>query len=169
MTSRMDQHTITTRKRLIGRREEIDLPEWDLFGIDAKVDTGAYTSSLHCHHIEEIAEEGGEKKVQFNLLDPSHEAYNEKQMTLRVFDEKKVKSSNAQIESRYIVKTNVFIFDRDYEIELSLTDRSEMKYPILLGRRFLQKKFIVDVSKVNISKKEIQKNNHHADRNTVSE
>lgn len=146
------------KKQLIGRREEVDLPDWDLYEMEAKVDTGAYTSSLHCHHIEEVKDESGENKIRFNLLDPSHDAYNEKLFTLPIYDIRSVKSSNAQSESRYIVNTRVELFGNRYDIELSLTDRSEMKYPILLGRRFLRNKFIVDVSKVNISKKsEIKK------------
>lgn len=144
-------------KRVIGRREVVDLPEWDLYGLDAKVDTGAYTSSLHCHHIELVDSKNETRKVRFNLLDPSHEAYNEKLFTLPVFDIKDVKSSNAQKERRFVVKTSLLMFDRKYDIELSLTDRSEMKYPLLLGRRFLRKRFIVDVSNVNISKKETKK------------
>ncbi len=154
MASKKAKQKISTAKQIIGRREEVDLPEWALFGIDAKVDTGAYTSSLHCHHIEEVQMEGAdEKKIRFNLLDPSHESYNEKLFTLPIFDVRNVKSSNAQTQSRHIVKTSIVLFEKSYEIELSLTDRSEMKYPILLGRRFLRKKFVVDVSKVNVSKK----------------
>lgn len=142
-----------SNKKIIGRRETVDLPEWELYEMDAKVDTGAYTSSLHCHHIELHEDDNGFKKVRFNLLDPSHEAYNDKLFTLPIFDEKDVKSSNAQKERRYIVKTSLILFGSHYDIELSLTDRTEMKYPILLGRRFLRKKFIVDVSKVNVSLK----------------
>ena len=47
-------------KRIIGRAEIIDIPDWDLYGIKAKIDTGAYTSSLHCHHIERVKENGKE-------------------------------------------------------------------------------------------------------------
>ena len=148
------KHTIQTTKRLIGRREEVDLPDWDLYGMEAKVDTGAYTSSLHCHHIEEVKKgDKDETMIRFNLLDPSHEAYNEKLFTLPIKDMRHVKSSNAQTERRYIVQTVMLLFNQKYTVELSLTDRSEMKYPLLLGRRFLRDKFIVDVSKVNISKK----------------
>ena len=54
-------------KLIIGRRELIDFPELSLFGIEAKIDTGAYTSVLHCHDIRE------EDGVLYNyILDPSH-------------------------------------------------------------------------------------------------
>lgn len=132
--------------RIIGRAERIDFPEWDLYGISAKVDTGAYTSSLHCHHIERINKEGG-AYVRFNLLDPSHEIYNEKLFELPVFKSKTVKSSNGVSEERFIVKTKLILLGKELEAELSLTDRSEMKYPVLIGRKLIKGHFIVDVSK----------------------
>jgi len=54
----------------IGRTERADIPEWELFDLEAKIDTGAYTSSLHCHHIEQ-KEKDGRTMVCFNLLDPT--------------------------------------------------------------------------------------------------
>jgi len=145
-----------SEKKIIGRLERVDFPEWELYDIQAKVDTGAYTSSLHCHHIENI-EKNGKTFVRFNLLDPTHDAYNEKKFELPTYDIRDVKSSNGTIQRRFVVRTILKIFNIDYPVELSLTDRSEMKNPVLLGRRFLNKKFIVDPSKVNISKKSLSK------------
>ena len=54
------------QKQTIGRREVIDFPSLGLYGIVAKVDTGAYTTALHCHDIRE--EEG---VLYFKLLDPT--------------------------------------------------------------------------------------------------
>lgn len=138
--------------RIIGRAELIDLPQWELFGINAKIDTGAYTSSLHCHHIERI-EKDGKAFVRFNLLDPSHEIYNEKLFELPIFKCKTVKSSNGLTEERFIVKTTMRLMDMELEAELSLTDRSEMRYPVLIGRKLLKGHFVVDVSKKYLSKK----------------
>jgi len=132
--------------RIIGRAELIDFPNWDLYGISAKVDTGAYTSSLHCHHIERIKKDGKEY-VRFNLLDPSHETYNEKLFELPIYKSKTVKSSNGVSEERFVVKTTLILLGKKLEAELSLTDRSEMRYPVLLGRKLIKGHFIVDVSK----------------------
>ena len=132
--------------RIIGRAEYIDFPEWDLYDISAKIDTGAYTSSLHCHHIERIQKEDKEY-VRFNLLDPSHETYNEKLFELPIFKSKTVKSSNGVSEERFIVKTTLVLLGKSLKAELSLTDRSEMRYPVLIGRKLIKGKFIVDVSK----------------------
>ncbi|NGP76394.1 hypothetical protein G3570_07110 [Balneolaceae bacterium YR4-1] len=131
---------------IIGRVEVVDFPEWDLYDINAKIDTGAYTSSLHCHHIERIHKDG-KKYVRFNLLDPSHETYNEKLFELPIHKSKTVKSSNGVSEERFIVKTNLVVLGKTLEAELSLTDRSEMRYPVLIGRKLIKGHFIVDVTK----------------------
>lgn len=131
--------------KVIGRIEKVAFPEWKLTGIDAKIDTGAYTSSLHCHHIERYKEDGKDF-VRFNLLDPSHETYNEKAFKLPIFKIKTIKSSNGLTEERIIVKTKIKVFDDVFDAELSLTDRSEMKYPVLIGRKLIRNRFVVDIS-----------------------
>ena len=138
--------------KVIGRLETVDFPEWDLFDIDAKIDTGAYTSSLHCHHIKSY-KEGDKDFVKFNLLDPSHDTYNDKLFKMPIYRTKSVKSSNGSIEKRFIVKTKVRLFDKLLSTELSLTDRSEMKYPVLLGRKLINGRFLVDVSKKYVTQK----------------
>ncbi len=142
-----------TKQKLhtIGRIELVDLPDWNITGIEAKIDTGAYSSSLHCHRIEEFIKQGS-SWIRFNLLDPEHQAYNDKLIELPIFDKREVKSSNGQSELRFFIQTEIIMFDTRFNIELSLTDRSEMKYPLLIGRKFIRKKFIVDVSKKNLSK-----------------
>jgi len=145
--------------KIIGRLESIDFPEWDLQEIDAKVDTGAYTSSLHCQHIEPY-QENGKEYVKFNLLDPSHETYNDKLFRWPVFRKKTIKSSNGSREERFVVKTKVRIFDTIFTAELSLTDRSEMRYPVLLGRKLINNRFLVDVSKKFTSKMKAQETNN---------
>ncbi len=143
-----------TKRKLhtIGRIEIVELPEWNIQRIEAKIDTGAYTSSLHCHHIEEF-EQDGKAFVRFNLLDPNHPAYNDQLIEFPIYDRRDVKSSNGVSETRFFIKTGIKFFDEEYSIELSLTDRSEMKYPILIGRKFVKNKFVVDVSKKNLSHK----------------
>lgn len=142
-------------QKIIGRLESVDFPEWDLFGIDAKIDTGAYTSSLHCHHIKPY-KENEEDYVKFNLLDPSHETYNDKLFKMPVHRTKVVKSSNGETEERFVVKTKVKIFDKLLSTELSLTDRSEMRYPVLIGRKLINGRFLVDVSRKYLSKENTQ-------------
>ena len=137
-------------KTLIGRTDIVDFPILELFDIDIKVDSGANTSSFHCHSIEE---ENKVLKCQF--LDPKHEKYHEKYFIFDEFTQKMVKSSNGIAENRYLIKTEILIFNEMHPIELTLTERGSMKFPVLLGRKFLSKKFMVDTSKKNLSFKNI--------------
>ncbi len=143
------KHTET--KKIIGRVEKIDLPDLFIFEIDAKIDTGAYTSSLHCHTIT-VEKIKGRLIVHFYVLDPNHPEYNDRQYEAPVHKIKRVRSSNGQIEERVIIKQKIKFFETQDTIQLSLTDRSKMKYPVLIGRRFLTNKFVVDVSQKFLSK-----------------
>ncbi len=138
--------------QIIGRIERMDIPEWLLFGLEAKIDTGAFSSSIHCHRIEAFIK-NSQKWVRFSLLDPEHEAYNNKIFELPISDIREVKSSNGLTESRYFVRAIIQLNHRIIDTELSLTDRSEMKFPVLLGRKFLMNRFLVDVAKAHTSKK----------------
>lgn len=143
-------------KKIIGRLDKADFPTLDLIDIDIKMDTGAYTSSIHCH---KYYEEDGVLKCLF--YDKGHPNYNGKKILFKNFTTTKVKSSNGIVQMRYKVKTSIVIFQKKYRIDLTLNDRDDMKYPILIGRKFLMKKFIVDVTLKNVSyKKKIQLANH---------
>jgi hypothetical protein len=137
-------------KCLIGRRDMIDLPGFGLQNIEAKVDTGAYTSAIHCSHIK-LIERKGVKKISFHILGSHQEGLEEKVFVTRNFKEKKIKSSFGQIEERFVIRTKIKIFGRIIRAEFSLSDRTEMKYPVLLGRKLLRNRFIVDVSLYNLS------------------
>lgn len=132
-------------KKIIGRIEKISFPALSIEDLDAKVDTGAYTSSLHCHRIEVISEDGVDY-VLFSLFDPEHPSYRKKRFKSKLHDIRIVKSSNGQVEKRYVIKEKATFCGKKRVIELTLTDRSKMKYDLLLGRRFLRN-FLVDVSK----------------------
>jgi hypothetical protein len=138
--------------QILGRVDIADFEEFELEDIKLKMDTGAYTSSIHTHDIQEV-ELDGEKYIEFKLLDPSHPLYQDRVFRTRDFKQKKVKSSFGNVEERYVIETTITIFDKVYPIQLSLSERGNMKYPILMGRRFLNKKFIVDTSLKNVSYK----------------
>ena len=74
------------------------------------------------------------------------------------YTSKAVKSSNGITEIRFLIATEINIFGQLFPIELTLTERNEMKFPILLGRKFLNKKFIIDTTKKNLSYKLKNKN-----------
>ena len=142
----------TTSKILIGRQDVADFPLLNISQLPIKIDTGAYTSSLHCHNIIEF-EENGKKKIKCNLLDPEHENYHEKEITFAAFTKKKVKSSNGQVEERYKITTEIVLFNQTFPIEFTLSERGSMRFSVLIGRKFLTNKFVVDTSLKNLSLK----------------
>jgi hypothetical protein len=137
-------------KLTIGRRDKANFPELNLQDIDIKIDTGAYTSAIHCHQIgQKII--NGKQHVVFTLLDPSHPQYDNKEYSTKNFTEKRVKNSFGGSEKRFVVKTNILLFGQEFKIRLSLSERGEMRFPILIGRKFLVGKFIVDPAKCDLS------------------
>jgi hypothetical protein len=137
---------LSKKKQIIGRTDHADFPELRFLGIDVKVDTGAYTSSIHC---TDIGEEDGALTATF--LDPNHPMYNGVKMYFEDYEITTVRSSNGIKEQRYEVQTLIRLFNKDYKITLTLTDRQSMRFPVLLGRKFLSSKFIVDPELKDVS------------------
>jgi hypothetical protein len=134
-------------KQIIGKLEKISILDLELFDLDAKVDTGADSNSLHCDEIE-IEDE----VVHFTLLDEVHPAYHGKRITLPLHSIKKVRSSNGELQLRPSIKVSVKFFAKKYKTVITLTNRKDMKLPMLIGRKFLSGKFLVDVSQEYLAK-----------------
>jgi len=143
---------MTRVKRLIGRIDTVDLPEFGIKDIKAKIDTGAYTSAIHCSKIKTSNEDGVEY-VTFHIPNSHIKGTSKKRFKTSDFKQKNIKSSSGHIETRFVIKTRIILFNKSINTEFSLTDRSKMKYPILLGRKLLSKRFIVDVTSNNLSYK----------------
>jgi hypothetical protein len=138
-------------KKIIGRKEKISLPKLGLKLVWAKIDTGAFTSSLHAEHIrEEIVD--GRKVLLFEILMPGHSEFTGKTLSFEKYREKKVKNSFGQVETRFLIMTKIRIAGETFSAEFTLSDRSSMKNSILLGRKILQDRFLVDVNGANLSK-----------------
>ena len=142
--------------RLIGRREFIDFPELKIFSVEAKIDTGAYTSSVHCSEIL-IKIIDNKPVLCFKLLDISHPEFSKQTHQFTDFWQKKIKNSFGEMEERYIVKTTIKLGKKTIRTTLSLSDRENMRYPVLIGRRLLKGKFIVDVNKIHTGGSRIDK------------
>lgn len=121
-------------KQVIGRNTYVDFPDLGVKGVKAKIDTGAYSNTLHCSEVEVKGH-----KLYFKVM-------NEKEHCLNSFSQKKIKNSFGKIEKRYLIRTKIKIAGRVIKSIISLTDRRDMRYPALIGRRLLKNKFIVDVS-----------------------
>ncbi len=134
-------------KKIVGRKEIISILDLDLVDLDAKIDTGADSNALHCDHIEII-----DNNVHFTLLDEIHLAYHGKRISLPLYKLKKIKSSNGETQLRPSIKVSVLFMGKKYKSIISLTNRADMKFPMLIGRKFLKDRFLVDVSKEYLSK-----------------
>jgi hypothetical protein len=132
--------------KILGRSDRVDLPVLGLENIHAKVDTGAYTSSLHCLRAEVI-----DDKLEFVLLDEEHPEFTGRKYTFKKFEQREIKNSFGEAELRFVIKTKVKIFDTIILSEFSLSNRGNLKFPVLLGRKILRHRFVIDVTKKDLS------------------
>lgn len=128
---------------IIGRAEKINLRDFDLANVPAKVDTGADSSSLWVSNVIEKAD-----GLYFVLFDPSSPYYTGvvQHFTKPDYSQIKVSNSFGHKEMRYKVKLRISVKGRNVRATFTLSDRSLKTYPILLGRRLLHGKFLVDVT-----------------------
>ncbi|TSJ41190.1 ATP-dependent zinc protease family protein [Fluviicola chungangensis] len=139
-------------KKIIGRKDLVSFPEFELTNVPVKIDSGAYSSSMHCQSIE-IIEFGDKEQLRVVFLDSGISGYTGKEVIFDEFKTKIVKSSNGVAQERFFVKGTVRLFGETYETVFSLTERTGLRNPILLGRRLLNKRFLIDTSKTNCSYK----------------
>jgi len=126
------------KTNIIGAFEPVSFPEFKSQNVVAKIDTGAYTGAIHCSVIQEQNVAGG-KILMFTPLDTDVRVQKDE------FIIKYVRSSNGKREKRYFIATQIIVHNQPYEITISLTDRSTMRWPVLIGRRFLKKyNFLID-------------------------
>jgi hypothetical protein len=153
-------------KQIIGRKEFISLVDFNLNGVEAKIDTGAYTSSLHCHKIRE--EKIGERTIlKCELFDPKHINFNNRPFNFDKYSIAKVRSSNGTIQKRFKIKIKVKFETKVYLVEFTLTNRSKMRSPVLIGRKVLKGKFIVDVSKKYLLNSNIKNGEKNENSNII--
>ncbi len=133
-------------QKIIGWAEYIDFPEWGVFGVKTKVDTGARSSALHVEDLE-YQPHG---RVRFDVIYSRKPPYRRKSVEARVLKRSRVRSSNGEYNERCFVRTTIRIGDVDREIELSLVSREKMLFRMLLGRKALEKQFLVNVNHRNL-------------------
>ncbi len=144
------------KKIVIGWAEFVDFPTWHIDNLLAKVDTGALTSALHVEDLEVV----GGNLVQFNVITSRKHAHRAVRVIAPIIKWARVRSSTGHYTERCFVRTNILIGTVEKEIELSLVSREKMQYRMLLGRKALEKDFLVDVSRRRVfsrKKSSIQK------------
>ncbi|HEX4888639.1 MAG TPA: RimK/LysX family protein [Luteibaculaceae bacterium] len=137
-------------RQVIGRADIIDFPGIGLLGAKVKIDTGADTSAIHASKIK-VVERDGNRWL-------SCEFVRGKPMFFEHFRQTRVKSSNGAQQDRFVVELGFMLFGKIFLADFTLTNRTKMNFPVLLGRRFLRKRFVVDVALKNLSYKKSLKN-----------
>ncbi|MBL7863389.1 MAG: ATP-dependent zinc protease [Cyclobacteriaceae bacterium] len=131
---------------LLGRSDRVDLPGLGLENIHAKIDTGAYTCSLHCSRAEIVG-----KELEFILLDEEHPEFTGMPFRVKKFEQREIKNSFGEAELRFVIRTKVKIAGKVIRAEFSLSNRGNLKFPVLLGRKILRHRFLIDVTKKDLS------------------
>jgi len=138
--------------RILGRSDRVDLPKLGLYNVHAKIDTGAYNCSLHCKEVKVV-----NNCLEIIVLDEEHPEYTGSRFVFKKFKQKQIRNSFGESELRYVIKTQIKIFERLIRAEFSLSNRGNLKFPVLLGRKILRDRFMIDVTKKDLyflSKKE---------------
>ncbi len=134
---------VEEKRLVIGVAERIDLPDWGVSRLRAKIDTGARTSALHVNHIEELDGD----RVRFSIV--LHRNKRDERVTVEapIVRRSRVRSSSGRSQERIIVSTRIVIGGVDKTIEVSLASRRRMIFRMLLGRSALAEDFLIDPSR----------------------
>jgi len=137
-------------KMIIGRKDIADFPDFGLKSIQVKIDSGAYSCSIDCRNVH-LIEKDGQQQLEVVFLNPNRLEFKEEAFYFNDFKSKKVKSSTGHTQIRYFIKAKIVLFENTYETYFSLSKRSDMKTPVLIGRKLLNNNFVIDTKKVNLS------------------
>jgi len=127
----------------MGWREWVGLPDLDVPEIKAKVDTGARSSALHAYDVR-IYERAGKPYVSFEIHPIQRDQDRVVKARAEVVAIRSIRSSTGQVELRPVIETTVTIGRHVWKIELTLTNRDQMGFRMLLGRQAIRQRFVVD-------------------------
>jgi hypothetical protein len=144
MDQKKTRNVKSKNRQIVGWREWVSLPSLDLPAIKAKVDTGARTSALHTFDLEMYSGVSENDRVRFKVhpIQKNSEVFIE--CDTKVVNLRSVRDSGGHEELRPFIRVPVMMGDHHWDIEMSLTNRDNMKFRMLLGRTALQNRFVVD-------------------------
>jgi hypothetical protein len=134
---------VSRTRPVVGWREWVALPDLGVTAIKAKIDTGARSSSLHAWDITEETRDGA-TWLRFGIHPIQHDDDVEVLAAAPLLEHREVRSSNGEAEVRPVILTTVELLGQRFEIELTLSRRDEMDFRMLLGRRAIRRRFVVD-------------------------
>lgn len=133
-------------RMIIGNLEVCSLPELGIFDLEVRIDTGAKTSSLHVDNLERFKRDG-RMYVQYDLHPDIYHLEEIVRCESLIHDSRRIKSSNGDSEQRCVIQTLFRLGDREWPIEITLSNRQDMSYMMLLGREAMADKVYVDPSR----------------------
>ncbi|MFE7067453.1 ATP-dependent zinc protease [Microbacterium sp. NPDC057658] len=133
----------THSNTLTGWREWVSLPDLGVDWIKAKIDTGARTSSLHAFDIQEF-ERDGEAWVRFRVKPWQDSQEDAVVVESPIHDRRAVRSSSGHAQERLVVQLIIRLVDREVMAEVTLSNRDEMGFRMLIGREALRRGYVVD-------------------------
>ncbi|TCD14553.1 ATP-dependent zinc protease family protein [Oricola cellulosilytica] len=145
---RARKKTSERKKTVVGWKEVVRLPDFGDLTVHAKIDSGARTCALHVETMK-ILEKENRRWVEFSILparDPAARLFQ-----APVVDKRTVKSSSGHAEERVVVKTPIRLAGHRNTVEITLTNRDSMEFPMLIGRNLLRRGFLVDSSHAYLS------------------
>jgi hypothetical protein len=129
--------------RIIGWKEWIQLPDLGIPAVKAKIDTGARTSALHVFNLEEF-DEDGRQMVRFDIHPLQRRKDIKRFCEAPVLEKRRVKDSGGHIEQRVVIRTTAVMGDVSWPIDITLTNRDLMLFRMLLGRKALENRFLLN-------------------------
>ncbi len=127
---------------IIGACEWIALPELSIERIRARVDTGAKSCALHATDIEKF-ERDGDLWLRFKAHLGHARPSSSRLCEARLADERRVRSTSGDVESRFTIRTPIIIGHSRWMVDITLTDRAQMRYRMLLGRTAMENHALV--------------------------
>lgn len=154
MNSEKNSKLIKTMRKypIIGWREWVGLPALAIEKIKAKIDTGARTSALHAFSLH-LFKDDGKNKISFDIHPLQHNTEQIITCTAEVIDRRLVTDSGGHEEERYVIQTPITIAGQTWPIEITLTERENMLFRMLLGRSALRKRFLVNPARSFVTTK----------------
>ena len=128
---------------IIGWREWVELPDLGVRSIKAKVDTGARSSSLHAFDVQQFQVDG-ETWVEFKIHPVQRKATKEVTARAKILEFRSVRSSSGKVTLRPVIVTSIGLLGVVWPVELTLANRDEMGFRMLLGREAFRRRFLVD-------------------------
>ena len=124
-------------------REWASLPELGIDQIKVKVDTGAKNSALHAYNPSLTHKNSGDW-IRFEIHPDQHNDTFRKPCTVRLIDYRWVTNSGGSREKRFVIETPIRIGDKEWSIIITLSNRDQMGFRMLVGRTAIKGRYVVD-------------------------